>query len=380
MKNFNKYLLNTFVFLLLLNGSSTVKANSDKKQLGRLLFFDKNLSLNRSQSCSTCHNPEAGFADDRGKGIAAAVSLGDDGKSLGDRTAPTATYASLSPDFHFNTNTKQYVGGQFWDGRAVDLQEQAGGPPLNPLEMGLTDKQIVKSRLLENRYYVDTFQKIYGAEIFNDPDQLYLAMTDSIASFEKSDYFSPFDSKYDRYLKGEYEMSDREELGMSLFFSNNNTNCATCHILKGEDKAGETFTNYEFHNIGTPENIALRKINGISANHIDHGLLDNPAVNDVTQDGKFKVPTLRNIAITAPYMHNGVFKELKTVLLFYDKYNNPRRKNNPETGKPWQQPEVDKTVNKKDLKSKKLSNAKIDALIAFLETLTDKRYEHKLKK
>lgn len=365
--------------LLLNTGVSLADANEEKVQLGRLLFLDKNLSLNRNQACSSCHNPEAAFVDNRDNGVGAAVSLGDDNKSLGDRTAPSAAYAAFAPKFHYNAKSEKYVGGQFWDGRATDLQAQAGGPPLNPIEMGMPNKEAVKKRLQENSYYVQALQKIYGVDIFKQSDNVYEAMTDSIAAFEKSDFFSPFDSKYDRYLQGSYEMTAQEELGMSLFFSNNNTNCSSCHVLKGEDKPGETFTNYEFHNIGTPVNTALRLKNGVGAEHVDHGLLENPEVSDVEHDGKYKVPTLRNIALTSPYMHNGVFKELKTVMEFYDKYNNKKRVNNPETGKMWQQAEVVTTVNKKDLTSKKITDAKIDALIAFLEMLTDKRYEHMLK-
>lgn len=351
-------------------------AKTDKEQLGSVLFFDKNLSLTRNQACATCHNPEAGFIDDRDNGVNAAASLGDDGHSLGDRSAPTAAYAKISPEFHYDKKKGQYIGGQFWDGRATDLQAQAGGPPLNPIEMGMPNRASVVARLLENAFYVKTFKQIYGNQIFDDIDQAFLAMTNSISSFEKTELFAPFDSKYDRYLIGEYELSGREELGLSLFFSNNNTNCSSCHLLKGEGRAGETFTNYEFHNIGTPVNTALRQKNGLPSTHVDHGLLDHPDINDSQHDGKFKVPTLRNIALTAPYMHNGVFRELRTVMEFYDQYNNSKRKQNPETGTPWKMAEVKKTINIKDLKAKKLTDAKIDAIIAFLKILTDKRYEH----
>ncbi len=378
MPNSVKTLLSALALGLLINAGSAV-ANASKQELGRLLFFDKNLSLTRNQACATCHNPEAGFVDDRENGVARAASLGDDDKSLGDRTAPTAAYAKFAPAFHFDEKSGQYKGGQFWDGRASDLQAQAGGPPLNPIEMGMPDRAAVVERLKENAFYVKTFQELYGDKIFDDIDRAYLAMTDSIASFEKTDFFAPFDSRYDRYLKGEYELTIKEELGMSLFFSNNNTNCATCHVLKGEDRPGETFTNYEYHNIGTPVNVALRKQNGVAPDHIDHGLLDHPDINDPQHDGKLKVPTLRNIAVTAPYMHNSVFQDLRTVVLFYDQYNNTERKLNPETGQPWAVAEVEATINKQDLKAKKLTDAKVDALVAFTKILTDQRYEHLLE-
>ncbi len=349
-----------------------------QEELGQMLYFDPNLSKNKTMSCATCHNPDAGFVDNRDNGIGKMVSLGDDGKSLGDREAPSVAYAKFSPPFHYNEDTKKYVGGQFWDGREMSLSGQAGGPPLNPIEMGMPSKQSVIDRIKENSFYVKTFKKLYGDDIFNNTDKAYLMMTKSIEAFEKTEQFSTFDSKYDKYLKGEYELTRLEDLGRSLFFSNNNTNCSTCHMLKGEDREGETFTNYEYHNIGVPVNQKVRAKNGVKA--IDDGLLANPKVTDVNQRGKFKVPTLRNVAVTAPYMHNGVFKDLKTVIEFYDKYNNPNRTINPETHEKWLKAEVENTISKDELKAKKLSDEKVKALVAFLKILTDERYEHLLEK
>lgn len=346
-----------------------------KEQLGRMLFFDANLSANKTQSCSTCHNPATGFVDKRvtrSKGIA---SLGDDNHSFGNRNAPTASYAKLSPKFHFDKKTSQYLGGQFWDGRAATLADQAKGPPLNPIEMGMASEQQIMQRLKKNDYYKSAFQKIYGKDIWKNSKTWYSALADAIEAFEKTDFFTPFDSKYDRFLRGEYELTVLEDLGRSLFFSNTNVNCSTCHKLKQEDAEHEPFTSFQYHNIGVPSNTALIKLNKLKADFIDHGLLENPAVTDTAEDGKFKTPTLRNVAVSAPYMHNGVFKNLRTVILFYDKYNNPERTLNPETNKPWAKPEVAKTVNLKDLKAKKLTERKVDALMAFLKTLTDKRYE-----
>ncbi|MFY9093388.1 cytochrome c peroxidase, partial [Aliarcobacter butzleri] len=239
-------------FIVGLMFSALMAEDMKKEDLGRILFFDVNLSKNRTQSCATCHNPNAGFVDDRDNGVKKMASLGDDGKSLGDRQAPTASYAKFSPVFHFDEKAKKYVGGQFWDGREATLEGQAGGPPLNPIEMGMSDKKAVVDRLKENTLYVDSFKKIFGADIFKNDDKAYEAMTIAIASFERTDEFSPFDSKYDRYLKGEYDLTPLEDLGKSIFFSNNNNSCANCHVLKGEDKEGETFTNYQYHNIGTP--------------------------------------------------------------------------------------------------------------------------------
>ena len=369
-----------FLFLACEN-KAQIKIIDTKKEelsLGRALYFDKNLSLNKTQSCATCHNPEAGFVDDRDNGVQAQASLGDNGTSIGDRQAPSAAYAMFSPSFHYDKKKKEYIGGQFWDGREKTLAGQAGGPPTNPDDMAMPSKSAIVRRLKENLFYVEIFKKVYGENIFKNDDTAYLKMTKAIEVFEQSDFFAPFDSKYDRYLEGRYDLTPLEDLGRSLFYSNANTNCSSCHTLKKEDQKRETFSNYEFHNIGTPINTALRAKNGVRKK--DDGLLNNPLVKDIKHQGKYKVPTLRNVAITSPYMHNGVFSDLKTVILFYDKFNNKKNIINPETNKAWRNAEWENTINKKDLKMKKLSERKVDALVAFLKLLTDKRYEHLLLK
>jgi len=352
----------------------------DIETLGRLLFFDPNLSKNRTQSCASCHDPGAAFADPRGEGPARAVSLGDDGRSLGDRNAPTAAYARFSPVFHRNAEGN-YVGGQFLDGRAQDLSAQAGGPPLNPIEMGMPDKASLVARLRENPVYVASFLQHFGTDIWEDPERAYEAMTKAIAAFEGTDFFSPFDSKYDRYLKGEYEMTPQESLGMTLFFSNQFTNCHLCHQSNEMPATqGETFSHYEYHNIGVPANEAVRAINGRPKGLKDEGLAVNPAVEDPRRAaGRFKTPTLRNVAVTGPYMHNGVFRDLRTVILFYNKYNSrsSKRQVNPETGARWADPEVADNLSMEQLDTgPALDDRRIDALVAFLKTLTDRRYEY----
>lgn len=359
--------------------ADTSALQSQKILLGQQLFFDTNLSKQRTQSCATCHAPDKGFTDHRGQGVAAAASLGDDGKSLGDRNAPSAAYAALTPPFYQNKDG-HYVGGQFWDGRANTLADQAAGPPLNPVEMGMPNKASIITRLQENLTYQAQFKTLYGQDIFTTPDAAYAAMTDAIAAFEATDFFVPFDSKYDRYLRGEYELTSQEELGRTLFFSEQFTNCNQCHQLRPTPGSkDETFSNYEYHNIGVPENTALRAINGATAK--DYGLFNHPAISDEAQKGKFKTPTLRNVAVTGPYMHNGVFKDLRTVVLFYNKYNSrsEKRQINPETGQRFAPPEVPENLSLVELEhGPALTDKRIDALVAFLKTLTDQKYEHLL--
>lgn len=354
----------------------------ERASLGERLYFDVDLSANGTMSCATCHDPESGFADPRVTDAGRAVSLGDDGVSLGDRNTPSIGYAGFSPPFHQRADGA-YVGGQFWDGRVTNLAEQAGGPPLNPIEMGMPSKEAVVERLRANADYVTAFERLYGAGVLQDADAGYSAMMDAIASFERTEQFAPFDSKYDRYLRGEVELTRDEELGRVLFFSQQFTNCNLCHQLETSPVSRfETFSNYEYHNIGTPVNERARALNGIDEEYVDVGLLANPAVEAPDAAGKFKVPTLRNVAVTGPYMHNGVFEDLRTVVLFYNKYNSraEARQINPETGEPWRAPEVPDTLSVEQLThGPALDDQRIDALVAFMKTLTDERYEHLLE-
>ncbi len=365
-------------------GSSEQKVFQSKEELGEALFFDTNLSLNRSMACATCHNPDTAFADARfedpshGNPVEGALSLGDDGLSLGGRNAPTVTYAMFVPTFTLQEDGT-YIGGQFHDGRASDLKAQAKGPFLDSAEMMMPDAASVIERVKENPDYVEAITEFYE-DVLDDANASYDAVAEAIGKFEKIEaVFATFDSKYDRFLSGEYTMSEQEELGYSLFFSNNNTNCATCHSLNSESEARERelFTNFEYENIGTPPNRANFEAKGMDYEP-DLLLGGRDDINDSEMYGKTRVPTLRNVAVTGPYMSNGVFKNLRTVLEFYDHMagmgDHPL---NPETGKAWDDPDVNATVNYEVLQATKaLSDAKIDAIVAFLKLLTDARYEH----
>lgn len=365
----------------------------NEEALGRSLFNDTNLSANRSIACATCHNPGRAFIDDRldAAGKVSAVSLGDDGISLGDRNAPTGSYASLTPEFTFGRrarfNSQQpdyegYIGGFFLDGRAEVLADQAKGPPLNPIEMGMEDTLAVAERIAENRDYVATFQSFYGENIFDEADAVFDAMAEAIAAFERTAEFSTFDSKYDKSLRGEYEYNplSKEARGRSLFFSQQFTNCATCHQLRPQGNDRETFTGYEYHNIGVPVNEDVRAINGIEPDFVDPGLAQNPRVPEAEQNaqlGKYKTPTLRNVAVTGPYMHNGVFEELATVIMFYDQFfEGSTFPINPETGSPWRDPlHGDNLALTELLDGRRMTQDDVEAMVCFLRTLTDERFE-----
>ncbi len=362
---------------------------STKQALGERLFSDVNLSFNRSQSCGTCHDPQHGFIDSRldKNNQVSAVSLGDDGIALGDRNSPTALYASFSPEFHlgervrYNTGLANYqgaLGGQFHDGRESNLEGQAKQPPLNPVEMAMPSIATVIERVAENSDYVAAFEYLFGGSVLEDELRFYDAFAETIAAFERSDAVAPFSAKYDQYLRGEYTYPEQSKAaqGMALFFSDQ-ANCATCHQLEANGSQFETFTGYEYHNLGVPINQSVRAINGTPPNRIDIGLLGHPQINDQQQVGKFKTPTLRNVAVTAPYMHNGSFRKLTTVIKFHErlKPDSPHTIN-PETGVEWLAPEVEQTIAVSELThGAPLSEVDIENLVCFLVTLTDAEYQ-----
>ena len=367
--------------VILLSLSSRALAEStDQELFGQALFFDTNLSLTGNQSCATCHEPGRAFSDGRANNVAGAVSLGDDGHSIGDRNAPSVTYASQVPDFHLN-DLGEYVGGFFVDGRSATMSAQGAEPFLNPLEMAMPDRESVVQRVRENAAYVNSMQALFGDDVFEDEPRAFELIVESIVAFERTEIFAPFDSKYDRYLQGEYELTSDEELGRILFFSQM-IGCHSCHLMDiRESTANEVFTNHKYHNIGVPVNQAVREKNGVT--ETDVGLLANPVVNDPSQAGKFRVPTLRNVAVTSPYMHNGIFQELETAILFYDKYLviNQVNSKNPETGEQWGDPEVGETVDLELLQlGQPITAERARVLAAFLLTLTDRRYESLLNR
>ena len=365
-------------------GQEIIKNEDTLQRLGRSLYFDTAFSNSRELSCASCHDPAVAFVDSRALATFAPVSVGDNGASLGSRNAPTLSYVALSPEFE-NDDNGIYKGGFFLDGRAPMLERQALGPLLHPDEMAMPSEAAVLERLLENPDYVQAYQALFGKESIEDEKLAVMRFGEAIAAFERSDYFAPFDSKYDRYLRGEYKATVQEQVGIGLFFSPDFSGCSRCHQLQSLPRStGESFSNYMYENIGVPANPMLASSGAVPSTWLDLGLADNPMLSELTsterkqQRGKFKVPTLRNVALTGPYMHNGVFQDLRTVIKFYNKYNafTQQAKINPETQQEWAAAEVSDNIALDKLRSLFLTEPQIDALMAFLKMLTDKRFDH----
>ena len=343
---------------------------TDKQKLGKMLYFDKTLSAPNGQSCATCHSPSAGFAD---PDDSSPVSNGVIEKRVGFRNTPTAAYASFIPPLSYNADDETYVGGLFLDGRAATLSDQAEQPFLNTLEMHNPDKDHVVNAV-RRASYSSKFKQVFGNDALdaNKTETAYSQIADAIANFESSPVFSPFTSKYDYYLKGKAKLTAREALGLDLF--NNKAGCAACHPSTATDgQPGPMFTDFTYDNIGIPKNwknpfLNLpRKLNRDGIDFIDIGLAKTVAtfdpLNAHLEAGKFRVTTLRNIELTAPYGHNGFFKSLREVVNFYNTRDVPAAN--------WAPAEVPETENKDELGNLGLTEREVDAIVAFLKTLTD---------
>jgi len=285
----------------------------DTIALGRMLYYDSHLSATDTISCANCHNPTLYFTDGR------PVSQGVNGKK-GTRNAPTVLNAAFNPV-------------QFWDGRATSLEDQAGGPIQNPVEMDMPHNQM-EAKMGKITNYQGAFNKAFG----KGPITLQKVEM-AVASFERT--LLSGNSPFDRYQYGgdKNALSPSAIRGLALFKDKNKGNCVTCHTI--EEKFA-LFSDGKFHNLGT----------GLD----DEGnLKDQGRYNETHLDadrGAFRTPTLRNVAKTAPYMHDGSEKTLKDVVDFY-------------VGGGSSNPHLDK-----EIKELKLDGTERADLVAFLESLT----------
>lgn len=249
---------------------TTNKLTKAKIELGKQLYFDPRLSGDDTVSCASCHDPKMGWSNNDN------FATGIRGQR-GGRSAPTIINAGYS---YF----------QFWDGRAIQLEGQALGPIENPIEMDLKLDDCVK-KLNGIDGYRKQFQAVFGTDVTSD------GIAKAIASFERTVLSG--NAPYDKFKAGEEKaLSEAAERGRKLFFGK--ANCSACH-------AGSSFSDFAFHNIGV----------GMDKDEPDVGRFSQ--TNLLGDKGSFKTPTLREIARTAPYMHDGSLKTLEDVVDFYNK-------------------------------------------------------------
>lgn len=289
------------------------KPTAETIALGKKLYYDTLLSADGTVACANCHSPQHGFTD----GTATSEGVGG---QHGKRSAPTILNAAYSPV-------------QFWDGRAATLEDQAAGPIANPIEMNMTHDACV-GKLAGNGEYKKLFEQAFG------PGPVTIRKVQmAIASFERTVISG--NSPFDRYQYGgdKKAMSASAIRGLALFKEPGKGNCVKCHTI---DEKYALFSDGKFHNLGVGLN--------------PEGELTDLGRYEVTKveadKGAFRTPTLRNIALTAPYMHDGSAKTLRRVVDFY-------------VGGGSSNPQLDK-----EIRELHLSGPERQDLVAFLEALT----------
>ena len=351
--------------------------------LGEKIFGDASLSASGRMSCATCHDPAQAHATGNPDAVVPAGGAALD--VPGFRNAPSLRYLNLTPAFSFDSE-RTPTGGFDRDGRAASLVDQAERPFLAAHEMANVTAENVVAKL-RSATYVEEFRRVFGAGILDTPDAAFDRMRFALAQYQKEGpEFHSFDSKYDLFLAGRVNLTGRELQGLALFNDPQKGNCAACHPSgRGADGSPPLFTDFTYDNIGVPRNPAIPA--NADATYFDLGLC-GPFRTDLADRtdlcGGFKVPTLRNVAVTAPYFHNGRFKTLREVVGFY-----VRRDTNPEE---WYPPNADGSVSKfDDLPPQYRANVnttevpynrkpggtpaltadEIDLVVEFLGTLTD---------
>jgi len=349
--------------------------------LGEQLFRDESLSASGRLACQTCHEPEFAHAAPPADFVSKG---GPDMDIPGIRNAPSIRYASFTPAFGYDAEGTAF-GGFFRDGRAASLFEQAKAPFTDASEMANKDPAEVIARLRRSANAA-RFLAVYGAGALDDPAAAFDRVAAAIAQYEvENPDFHRFDSRYDAFLAGRAELTPAERRGLELFEDPLKGNCAACHpSRRGEDGSPPLFTDFTYDNVAVPRNARIAA--NADPAYFDLGLCgpkrrDLAARRDLC--GAFKVPTLRNVARTAPYFHNGSFEDLRDVVAFY-----ARRDTDPGEWYPKSGAGVRKfddlpaglagAVNTDEVpydrtpgEEPALTPAEIDDVVAFLKTLDD---------
>ncbi len=391
---------------------------TDNEQLGKSIFFDKNLSINQNQSCAVCHAPEVGWTGPLSDiNAGGSVYEGSIAGRFGDRKPPSAAYATQSPIFHLDKKGL-FVGGNFWDGRATGYKlgnpaaDQAQGPFLNTAEQALPDSACVVYRVcdpVEPADYPVSFEEVWGTGTCDiawpadidavcategvlaslsaadraTSDMAYDQIALSIAAYEASPEVNAFSSKFDFTKLGKVKLSKEEQAGFALF--NGKGKCRLCHPGNGQRPL---FTDFTFDNLGVPPN-PENPVYVVKPDFVDPGLggfLEgagyDPAVSE-PEMGKHKVPTLRNVDLrpdedfVKAYAHNGYFKSLAGIVHFYntrdvkDVCPDDFTEAEALAADCWPAPEVAENVNTAELGDLGLTPDEEAAIVAFLKTLSD---------
>lgn len=358
-------------------------------ELGRQIFFDESLSEPRGLSCASCHDPSHGFAGNNGSRIGTA--LGSRPKHFARRNTPSLLYLKFVRPFHFHWEEDaplpEAVGGFFWDGRANSIADLVRQPLLNPDEMGNDSPQRVATKVRAATYAADLASELgVASDAWNDDEKVLGALGKAVEAFLTSDAMSPFRSKYDAYVRGQAQLSPVEKRGLTLFRDAAKGGCDSCHKLNDASPNPERslFTDFGFEALGLPRNRKLPA--NKNPTQYDLGLCE-PDARHFPMDrelwcGNFRTPSLRNVAVRPAFMHNGVFTNLRDVVKFYATRDITPRRWYPSNvrfddvpAKYREQVGIERVPYDRHAgEPPRLDDSEIDAVVAFLQTLTDEAY------
>ena len=300
------------------------------------------------------------------------MAPGADPARFGMRNPPSLMYASFSPTRHLDPVRGTLVGGLMHDQRADSLEDQALRPFFHPAEMANPSPDALVARL-RRATYAASFDRLFGRGVLGDTAAAMQALAAAVAAYQRSAEFAPFSSKFDAVIEGKAAFDASEARGFEAFRDRNRGNCIECHSLGDQQGRRALFTDFSSHNLGLPPNRSSPfytmpvAINPDGAAFVDLGVARDPG--RVGMEGRFRVPTLRNVAVTSPYMHNGVFASLGEAVRFYT--------TGCVTGNPdgWADPEVAAGRECRKIGRLKLTARDTADLVNFMYTLTDGWYD-----
>jgi len=357
--------------------------------VGRALFFDSSLSASGKLACATCHDPAHAFGPANDLPVERG---GADNARPGVRAVPALTYTQNIPPFaeHFfdsegdDSIDQGPAGGRTWDGRAASAHDQARLPLLSPFEMANASPQAVAAKV-RRAVYQAQFRATFGQHVFDDAALTFKGVLLALETYQQSPReFYPYSSKYDAYLRGEVSLTGQELRGLSAFNDPTRGNCSRCHPSAVRAGAAPQFTDFGYAALGAPRNSAIPA--NADVRYFDLGLC-GPLRTDLADRpeycGRFRTPSLRNVAVRRVFFHNGVFHRLEDVVRFY-----AQRDTNPQK---WYPRDLDGSVLKfDDLPARyrrnldqdppfdrrpgerpAMNDADVQDIVAFLNTLTD---------
>jgi cytochrome c peroxidase len=369
----------------------TVPRLTAREEVGQSIFSDASLSNPPGTSCASCHDPAAAFSGNNGS--LTGVARGSRPGHFARRNAPSVMYLKYVPPFHFaleddDDGTESPFGGLAWSGRADTVAEFVRLPLFDADEMNAKSEAEIAIKLRAAPYAVDLLREYPGA--LDSPASAMKALGEALQAFLTSETMSPFTSKFDDYLRHKAQLSPLEAKGLTAFESRAKGACAHCHHMNERSARPDAplFTSYSYDAVGVPRNRAIAA--NSDPKRYDLGLCERTHKKVPSSDaqwcGSFRIPSLRNVAVRQRFMHNGQFSNLRDVVAFYaTRSTNPDRWY-PHGAKFDDVPDAYRgnvnvlsfPYNRVEGEKPAFDNDDIDAIVAFLQTLTDEPYRSRM--